>query len=319
MAPRLVQWALLLGMFTAMASSGPLESAQDVPLSLLTLNTFYLPGIARAVTEGWQGLTNDMTRAEALSTRLVARADDFVCLMETFREEPRDVIVKVLQKAKYHVIEEFNPDGWVLENSGLSFASRHPIVDRDFETYEEAKWGTSDALSQKGVGYALVQVPRPGANPVYVCIFLTHVQAEVEGRQVRQSQFAQIYAFVRRKILALRPQRCSVFLAGDLNVNGLVTEDTEEYDAMMRALHAPTDLYRMLYPLEDRTAASTNEGQRLDYIFVYPPRIGLPCRAVEVVNCTVLKGWEASPKLPISDHDPVVAFFRIPEFPATHP
>mmetsp|Transcript_82778 Transcript_82778/g.146032 ORF Transcript_82778/g.146032 Transcript_82778/m.146032 type:complete len:451 (-) Transcript_82778:681-2033(-) len=323
MAPRLVQWALLLGMFTAMASSGPLESAQDVPLSLLTLNAFYLPAIGRVVTGGWEGLDNDMVRAQALSELLVARADDFICLQETFRPDPRDVVLKALRESRYHVIEAFNSRLWLLETAGLSFASRHPIMDHGFEEFSEKSLGTADALAQKGVGYALVQVCRPDMDPAYVCVFLTHLQAGSDGRQVRQSQLAQIYAFVRSKVLALQPQNCSILLAGDLNVHGPMTNDTDtaEYDAMMQILHAPTDIYRELYyPLADAMEGNTVQygsfGRRLDYVLAYPPSPELPCQAVEVVNCTVLKGLEAAPKLPVSDHAPIVAFFRIPESPA---
>ena len=172
---------------------------------------------------------------------------------------------------------------------------------------------TSEMLAQKGVGYVLVKVASKTHDPTLVCVFLTHAQAEIEGRQVRMQQFAQIYQFILEKLKILKPRRCIVMLAGDFNVNGLLTDDTAEYEEMMQTLHRPTDLYRMVHPIEDRLKAITNEGVRLDYIFVYPPRVGLQANAIDIINCTVYQDWIVQ-GTPVSDHHPVVAYFRIPVF-----
>eukprot|EP00667_Euglena_gracilis_P014663 EG_transcript_15199 len=283
------------------------------PLSLLTYNVFFLPSLARAAVdpEGWW--SRDQVRQDWLVAHLPQQSYDFLCLMETFKPTARRAIAEALRGQGYHVVEQFNPDGWLLGNAGLTFASRHPVLEHDFEVYRDVTLLTSEMLAAKGVGYALVNVSSPVNGSALVCVFLTHVQAEVEGRAVRHRQFAQIYAFVQQKLAALHPRRCVALLAGDMNVDGLQSADATEYDEMMLALRNPTDLYRMLHPLEDAASSATNEGARLDYVLAYPPRIGMPTAAIEVVDCTVLKGWKAG-NVSVSDHDPVLAHFRIPVF-----
>eukprot|EP00668_Euglena_longa_P005519 GGOE01006511.1.p1 GENE.GGOE01006511.1~~GGOE01006511.1.p1 ORF type:complete len:320 (-),score=106.98 GGOE01006511.1:286-1245(-) len=283
------------------------------PLSLLTYNVFFLPSAARAVVDPWGWWHRDPIRRDWLATNLGRHSYDFLCLMETFNPGARRAIAEALRRHHYQVVEHFNSDGWLLANAGLSFATRHAILDHDFETYRDVTLMTSEMLASKGVGFALVNVSSPMNGSALVCVFLTHVQAEKEGRSVRRKQFAQIHAFVRRKLAALQPRRCVTLLAGDMNVDGLQSVDATEYEEMLLALRNPTDLYRMLHPIEVDAEAATNEGARLDYVLAYPPRIGMPTAALEVVNCTVQRGWSAG-NVSVSDHDPVLAFFRIPVF-----
>eukprot|EP00996_Jenningsia_fusiforme_P001058 NODE_1967_length_1341_cov_31.861455_g1784_i0.p1 GENE.NODE_1967_length_1341_cov_31.861455_g1784_i0~~NODE_1967_length_1341_cov_31.861455_g1784_i0.p1 ORF type:complete len:370 (+),score=55.39 NODE_1967_length_1341_cov_31.861455_g1784_i0:58-1167(+) len=286
------------------------------PFTLVTYNAFFLPRVARVVSVGWATLESDAERADWIGSKLVEVNPDFICLMETFNHVARGILVKRLRAANFHVLEELNAEGWISTNAGLTFASRYPVVSWAFEEFEEATMMTSEMMARKGVGFALVNATQPNCTePAYVCIFLTHVQAEVEGRHTRRMQFLHIQRFVRARVRSIRPARCVVLLAGDFNVNGLLADDSEEYEGMLQALGHPTDLYRMLRPLEIRSEAVTWESQRLDYIFSYPPRIELLTGALEVLNCSVLRGWKLPHGEPASDHHPVALKFQIPVFP----
>ena len=120
------------------ASTTPLVGyvPDDQPLSLLTYNVFFLPGAAKAVSDGWGWWKKDFLRAKWIGNHLARRSDDFICLMETFRLSPRKVIAETLRNAEYNVIEHFNRDGFVLANSGLSFATKHEILEHDFRLYK---------------------------------------------------------------------------------------------------------------------------------------------------------------------------------------
>eukprot|EP00906_Rhabdomonas_costata_P002862 RCo004456 len=160
--------------------------------------------------------------------------------------------------------------------------------------------------SDASTGAAFAEAPPPGGSTpasasavshsrspgTLLCVFLTHLQAETRGRAARAMQLAQVSSFIRRTIKQLAlPHPCAVVLAGDFNVNGLRDDDGEEYEEMIRLLDHPTDLSRLLHPLEKRADAVTCDEERVDYVFVYAPRVGLRVAPVQVLNYSVAPEW----------------------------
>ncbi|KAJ9454519.1 hypothetical protein DIPPA_63176 [Diplonema papillatum] len=264
---------------SSMPSSVPTSSrTEEGLLKLYTHNVFFLPFIARLATSGICALLRDHYRAEWISDNILKENYELVCLQEMFRREPRELVEKMLKAGGYHVLSDFHPhtDGWtgrslILTNSGLFFASKHPIVHHDFIEYSSACWDTADFLARKGAACVVVKLP----NGKYAAVFFTHTQAEVSGDSVRRKQLSQCLLWIAAKVdyltraVGIPLKDLAVLLAGDLNVDGRVVNGQltcNEFSTLMQDMHSPCDVLRLARG-QDIEGLLTHAEGRLDHIF----------------------------------------------------
>lgn len=212
-------------------------------LRVMTFNMQLLPGFDVPIVGIHMGPASG-AESESRAHRIcdafdLVPADDLPDVLvgnEVFHEKARDVLRERLAPRYPHMVEMFpdpvvmaaaeaaSPGPSVLQDSGLFFASRHPIVPlpngetAHFESYDDATdW---DRFALKGI--ALVAVATPlGTIPVA----FTHTQAssarEDENDDVRAKQFDQVDANLRAVLgnPPAAPWR-NLVVVGDLNVRG---------------------------------------------------------------------------------------------------
>ncbi len=223
---------------------------------------------------------------------------DIVCFQEVFDESIRKILKKGLKRNYPHrrpksgiEIPEWIPFfGWFDEDSGLFFASRHPIKKRSkkklrhFEQFSDPGRETADFIAKKGIFFALLDID--GKD---FFIFNTHLQSG-NHPNVRKNQLKHIQAYINRKTIYFSelknndegPENIgnfNVVLVGDFNVDEHFRKS--EYDEMIaQLLYEPRDLYRELWTNrkthpgytcdgEDNSHLRSDIKKRVDYIFAF--------------------------------------------------
>jgi len=245
-------------------------------IKILSYNVQQTP--ARSVRSLAEGLVENLNNDENFKY-------DVVCLQEVFWNPHRRIISKGLKKGGYkHQIKKSGseiPDwvpffGWFSQDSGLFFASKHPIEKRKrrFEKFE-APGEEFDFVAQKGVFYTEVNI-----NEKKLFVFNTHLQSG-EHPSLRKLQLSQIKASIDREMCNMvdihdLPKNedgkeyigdISIILTGDLNIDEIFRKD--EYEDMTNNIfNNGRDIYRDKHPDDPGfTHVSEEKSRRLDYIF----------------------------------------------------
>lgn len=120
---------------------------------------------------------------------------DVVGMQELFGSfsNRRETLIDLLGKIGFtHFIHAPRPPMGVFVDGGLVIACRFPIVSAQWCGFPR---GThSDALAEKGVLYAKIELPPPqtGNKPMYMHVFNTHTQVRVSsGLHPRSSHSIQ--------------------------------------------------------------------------------------------------------------------------------
>jgi endonuclease/exonuclease/phosphatase family metal-dependent hydrolase len=271
----------------------------------------------------------DLGRLEAIASRVLADkpAWDVLCFQEVFDEDARALLGKRLRKVYPYRVQKCSDHDVFHEDSGLFFASRHPILGHRFVEYD-AHAG-DDALADKGVFGARLSV-----GGTTVLVFNTHLQASVKHHETREKQLRQVRGFVRGALGRVKePAKTVAFACGDYNVvaehvaqaPGAVGAPTDEYVRMIARLGWPRDLFR-----EGRAAdpgftwdgtrnanmipKNDHDRQRLDYVLAFdrvPPvddeEVTAPIVCVTLEGIDVLPFETSTPKHCLSDHFAVAA------------
>lgn len=296
-------------------------------LRILTYNVKMLPGI---FGKGDQDIQRTREIMQAITS--MRPAYDVVCLQEVFDEEAREEFDKGLKRAFPYRVQKSHDGDIFNEDSGLFFASRHPIKAEGkaakFEEFEDqGPIFTSDYWSDKGIFGARLDLGRvmPGLT---LCVFQTHLQAdyyEGEYEAVRAGQIKQIRRFISKALSRVHtPGATAAILMGDFNVVGESAEadtllPTPEYRRMLRLLGYARDLFREKHPNDpgytwdakqnkNMIPPSDGDQQRLDYVLTFndiPPLdttqepVGL-----RVLHCeqACVQTFGRSPHSHLSDH-----------------
>lgn len=201
--------------------------SQASELRILTWNVFMLPSPIKS--------SKQKMRTESIVQELVARQDqyDVMVFQEVFSGRFRKQLTNALAAAhphSYHmgkgsrILHPFGP--------GLLLLSKYPFEIKDKVYYKQCSG--ADCLAAKGAFLAEVSLPAQK----HVQIIVTHLQAgqKPKKRKIRATQVEQLRAFMQENKRAHVPQ----ILAGDLNINGLNTEEFPEVINHL-AMSAPFD------------------------------------------------------------------------------
>jgi endonuclease/exonuclease/phosphatase family metal-dependent hydrolase len=286
----------------------------ETRLGVLSYNVKMLPG-------PFGGGAEDLGRAQRIAHAIATTrpAWDVVCLQEVFDEDARDLFARALADTYPYRITRAGGGDVFQEDSGLFFASRHPILGHFFRPFSDAS-GT-DGLANKGIFGARLDIARVNA-----LVFNTHLQSSISAHRVRKRQLDEAHAFIRsamtRSGSSFGPPLA--IACGDFNVVGEhgAGIPTDEYTSMLSCLGAPRDLYRELHPRATMPGytwdGSTNrmiprrdrDRHRLDYVFAWdrfperhddhdaPPEV----RPLDLETISVERFETADPMRCLSDH-----------------
>jgi endonuclease/exonuclease/phosphatase family metal-dependent hydrolase len=233
-------------------------------------------------------------RTRSIVGAIMAADDlDAICLQEVFDEDARAVLVSGLSGRYPFQIPQSGGVGW-RDDSGLFFASRHPLVGQTFVPFDFPAPTTGfDFLVTKGVlGVSLRPSPEEG-----LLVLNTHLDAELPT--TRRRQLGQIRQLLDSAVGALDPgRRTAVLLGGDLNVDG----GSDEHGAMINLLGRPRDLAAELGApaLTEPADAPTH---RLDYWLSWNELGGVEATLAVVEADRIDTDPFGAPNL--SDHRPV--------------
>ena len=181
----------------------PADSGREETLRVLTFNTWMVP------------LRGDRASLPTRVARAVAALDvDVVGFQEVWRESDARALSQTLTKVGYRWTQWRAADGAVpLSSPGLMIASRHPLRDATFSSYDAGDlplvlW-QPDWLSNKG--FLAADVVTPAGT---IRFFTTHAQADYPSHDyicVRTHQMVQLAR-------AVRDVQLPVVVAGDVNV-----------------------------------------------------------------------------------------------------
>lgn len=154
---------------------------------------------------------------------------DFVCLQEAFSQGAMPVLRDTLHRAFPYIIYDVGRYSWATNrfalNSGLLFASKHPILAAEFQPFRTPPRG-SDAFACKGLLMCKVALPcgPTGKRKIgYICT--THLQAAEGSDPIRSWQMDSIYnwieAFVGTHHQNSSEEETFRILCGDFNFDNI--------------------------------------------------------------------------------------------------
>jgi endonuclease/exonuclease/phosphatase family metal-dependent hydrolase len=278
-------------------------------IRILTYNTAMVPG------------PGGEARARRIANAILGAqpAFDVLCLQEVFDEDIREILAKKLRPTFPHVVAKSDAGDLLNEDSGLFFATRFPILGHKFQEFAEAEPATTDALSDKGVFGARLDVSARVPKKELL-VFSTHLQSSAAYWEVREKQLAQIRRVIQ-KSHDLR--KAATILVGDFNVvgerkDGAKLRPTTEYGRMLARLNYPRDLFREMNPADpgftwdptknrEMIPKDDDDHERLDYLLAFDhvpvaddasPRVPIP--RLYCSEACLAMGPEVGKKL--SDH-----------------
>lgn len=224
----------------------------------------------------------------ALMDKLLTEKPDIVGLSEMFVNQIRDDFYDIVKDV--YPFRLTGPATTIIDprsNGGLMLLSRHPFSDTNEFFYDHA--AGVDALSTKGILHARISVPN---HPTPYDIFLTHTQdpdATGEGAEHTNvlAQIQQLNSFIQN----VRSASCPAMMMGDLNVDGT---NSIKHTQLMQRLNNATDLWQLYNPgqpgftfdslgntflidtIPNPPNARHTQGQRLDYIMMWPTEQWIP-------------------------------------------
>jgi sphingomyelin phosphodiesterase len=187
-------------------------------LKVLTWNTYNLPKYAR-----WTG---QHRRAKAIQQVLAEGDWDVVCLQEVFMKSIENRWVKQLNAVYPHSLRPSKKPFGIVQNSGLLFLSRLPILRSTQILYPRKQSTSADRLAHKGCLF--IEVEKNGQK---FQILGTHAHAGGDSSDMRrQRQYRQI----REQLLdPNRAEGVPQILLGDLNTDYY---DPQYYPPMLEIL-----------------------------------------------------------------------------------
>jgi endonuclease/exonuclease/phosphatase family metal-dependent hydrolase len=236
---------ILLALLLALAFCLPAQEVQ-----VLAYNVFLRPGL----------IGMDDYKAERFAELVEAvRPYDIIGLSEVFDDDRRAELKSRLRNTHPYAIDPPESDDPFLQDGGITFFSRYPVVFSKKTIYKDATgW---DECSEKGAIFARLELP----NRQTWEVVLSHTQADNENFGIRQKQFNQLHNFIQQY-----RQNVPLFIIGDLNVIG---DTTSEYPDMLVRLGSPKDVYRYLnsdpgytWNGPENPLTESSSVERLDYI-----------------------------------------------------
>ncbi|MEM9074168.1 MAG: sphingomyelin phosphodiesterase [Myxococcota bacterium] len=291
-------------------------------LRILSYNVKLIPPYAKLAirpglcTNGWWedggGRWSDGERSKRIEAMLVRSGADVIVLQELFQEGARARFREALAAVGYSFSTGPLGTGVLSEDSGLFVASRVPIVEHAFEEFD-AKAG-EDALSDKGIAHAVVDVSERWPGIDHLELFGVHLQSGYAQHAVRKKQLGQLASYVGRRVTQAKRDRTAVATLGDFNVVGEAPDQVQpswEYEQLLRILRGAEDLGK---PGEFTWDGVVNEWmtqeddesrKRLDYIFAFESVLALG--SVRALTATARIDPFLSDGRHLSDHFAVVA------------
>jgi endonuclease/exonuclease/phosphatase family metal-dependent hydrolase len=209
----------IVGLMVWSSVTGSAQSGSSPnTLKVLTWNTYNLPKYAR-----WTG---QYRRAKAIEQVLAEGDWDIVCLQEVFIKSIENRWVDRLKTVYPYSLRPRKKPFGIVQNSGLLFLSRLPILRSTQIIYPRKQSTSADRLAHKGCQF--IEVEKNGQKFQFLG---THVHAGGDSSDMRrQRQYRQI----REQLLD--PNRIDgvpQILLGDLNTDYY---DPQYYPAMLEIL-----------------------------------------------------------------------------------
>lgn len=254
---------------------------------------------------------------------------DVVLLQEVFTSEQyHDILASGARKTHPH--HHWFKSG--LSGSGLVVLSRHRIVDRFFEVFQNQghaeKFYHADYYAAKGVGFIKVEVP---GLPRPVSFYCTHLHASYDKLSRLDFDFEkERYAHIRTAQMAQMAKFISltstkddlVVVAGDFNA-GTKSYEITLFEAVLShaGLHLTSSHQELTYTVENAFVHAKRAPmfsfldmdedlpQQLDYI--YTSHQFSVSRAGRAHHLNDEVRINASVSVPLSDHCPVEAVLKL--------
>ncbi|MBI5216272.1 MAG: sphingomyelin phosphodiesterase [Ignavibacteriae bacterium] len=287
-------------------------------LKILTFNVKMLPG------------PGGEERAAKIIKAINANKYDIICLQEVFDEDIREMFVEGFGRTLKHQVPKCHDNDLFNEDSGLFFASKHPIESWGYKEFNECSF--TDCWADKGIFGARLSFT-DGKKPFTFLLFNTHLQSEVQYQQTRVSQLRQLRRFIGHALTQLdvhanendKPRNdIAVMLCGDMNVIGDVDQ---EYNSMKGSLGFPRDLFREKSKItipgytwdckENSNMIPDDDGDRLrlDYMFAFNrfPTDNGQGTLLRNISCTKVsvQPFATTPTTRLSDHFGVEAVVKV--------
>jgi len=287
-------------------------AAEERPLSVITYNVQFLPGMASAF--------NDRPEPEYRAKRIAEEvaAFDIVGLQEMFHVIHRGWLLDALQEkweGGGNVVIAPKPEGFY-GNGGTLLATRMPIVEEDAMVFKhfskpEDHGTRADGYAAKGVIFGRVAMS-DGPDAPHIDVYVTHLEARQDD--LRPLQYKEWADFVKK---TTDPNAPALFL-GDFNTKGsqpFRDDPDSQYSQMMAALNAArpnapvVDVWLELRPDEFGGTSdqdSTETGKRIDYILMSNPSDGASRLVPEDIEVRLYQDEKVTA---LSDHNAVAANF----------
>ena len=256
------------------------NAASSETLRVISYNVQFLPKVVESRNKRPHPAYRALKIADATSKY------DIVGLQETFNDRWRKSIIKLVEKrweSKLDFVESPTPKGFYT-SGGCLFFSRWPVMAsgaKVFENYSKpADYGyKSDGYCAKGVIHARISCCENSAadSKTVVDVFVTHLEAYVDD--LRKLQFNELATFIKAQS---DPQYPALIL-GDMNVEGAQSfrnDPDSEYSTLIYQLETirPEGELIDVWPHLRNDALggtddqeSSDQGRRIDYIFVVNP------------------------------------------------
>lgn len=218
-------------------------------------------------------------------------AADIVCLQELFEGDVRQFLVDEAAR-EYSLSEraEGPPSDWLsghFVSGGLCILTRYDIVQSHYAEFEASSQVGFDALANKGVAHALLQVDQY----TRMHVFTAHTQSgrSYEESVGRDMQIQHIAEFIRQHTEA---DEHPVLLVGDLNVDAFAKD--RSYDFMMETLRSELSSYVVVDESAQAGATFPETGEKFDYVISARRR---KLTSEPATYKTYLKPWSESDHL----------------------
>jgi endonuclease/exonuclease/phosphatase family metal-dependent hydrolase len=270
-------------------------------LKVLTLNIWDIPF--------WFS-TKRHYRIHQLGPYLKEIDPHLICLQEAFDVKHRTFIHEALGRKKFHIVEEFDETRRVLLfkrfdlTGGLVIFSKFPIKESSFSHFRRPlRLALPERIGRKGFLRVLIETP---AGPLLVVNTHLHSGPKQQHRQIRYSQFKEVLGELDES-----RYQFSTILAGDLNEDIYaepkdflkLTEANGFEDPTIQLGTGAEATVKLENPYGNMWFYTRPRSKRIDYIFFR----NAATLKITPQNYQVLP----MPAMPLSDHNPVLAFFNI--------
>jgi len=271
---------------------------------------------------------------------LLNKIDDYdvICLNEAFAciGSPINDFISAARKKGFVYVARPSPCeifSIYVVDSGVIILSKLPILQSDSIVYNLG-CGV-DMFSRKGAVYAKIQTS-PNSH---INVFATHMQAnypgmEIDVRTVRNQQFRELLAFIKRTSIDSFP----IFIFGDLNINAnskttIGRLNKTEYDRIWDNLklekyelidlsYASLNQHPVTFGEDEQfftTGHDVNSKQSIDYAFLFRYDNGAMVVSKQETSVVKMESDGKEPYTHLSDHYALkcdIEFENSPDFQA---